>query len=162
MIVAGTVTYKMAMAVSASTTKCPEPKWVIAMALGFHWWDVPQLRVFAGVDRIIPVDVYRSWLSAAARSVARRPDQIAGQDRHRTGAFNSAKRWPPEPARWLIFKLRILKRQCPHSNLRNQLKAKFSDLISDPAEFRGEVSSKVLDAERITEVCAFAKKELGF
>src|SRR5258706_714803 len=46
--------------------------------------------------------------------------------------------------------------------LAQQLKAKFSDLISEPLEFRGETTLKVLDAERITEVCAFAKKELGF
>ena len=46
--------------------------------------------------------------------------------------------------------------------LAQQLKAKFSDLITDPAEFRGELTLKVLDAERITEVCAFAKKEQGF
>ena len=36
------------------------------------------------------------------------------------------------------------------------------DLLSEPAEFRGEITLKVRDAERIAEVCAFAKKELGF
>lgn len=46
--------------------------------------------------------------------------------------------------------------------LAQQLKAKFSDLVTDPAEFRGEWTLKVLDAERMTEVCAFAKKEQGF
>jgi NADH-quinone oxidoreductase subunit C len=46
--------------------------------------------------------------------------------------------------------------------LAQQLKAKFGDLISDPAEFRGEVTLKVADAERIPEVCGFAKKDLGF
>ncbi len=46
--------------------------------------------------------------------------------------------------------------------LAQQLKAKFADLISDPVEFRGEVSLKVLDAERMPEVCAYAKAELGF
>ncbi len=46
--------------------------------------------------------------------------------------------------------------------LAQQLKAKFGDLITEPAEFRGELTLKVLDAERITEVCAFAKKEQGF
>jgi NADH-quinone oxidoreductase subunit C len=46
--------------------------------------------------------------------------------------------------------------------LAQQLKTKFTDLISEPAEFRGEITLRVLDAERITEVCAFAKKELGF
>ena len=43
-----------------------------------------------------------------------------------------------------------------------QLKAQFGDLISEPTEFRGEIAVKVADAERIVEVCAFAKKELGF
>jgi NADH-quinone oxidoreductase subunit C len=46
--------------------------------------------------------------------------------------------------------------------LAQQIKAKFGDLISDPAEFRGEITLKVLDAERIAEVCGFAKKDLGF
>jgi len=31
-----------------------------------------------------------------------------------------------------------------------------------PVEFRGETSIKLADAQRIAEVCAFAKKELGF
>ena len=43
-----------------------------------------------------------------------------------------------------------------------QLKAKFGDLISEPAEFRGEITVKVADAEQIAEVCEFAKKQLGF
>ena len=47
-------------------------------------------------------------------------------------------------------------------DLANKLKAKFGDLISEPLEFRGEVSTKISDAERIVEVCTFAKKELGF
>ena len=44
----------------------------------------------------------------------------------------------------------------------NKLREKFGELVSAPAEFRGEVSVKVADAERITEVCTFAKQELGF
>ena len=43
-----------------------------------------------------------------------------------------------------------------------QLKTKFGDLISEPVEFRGEVSLKLADAERVVEVCGFAKQELGF
>jgi len=46
--------------------------------------------------------------------------------------------------------------------LAQKLKAKFGDLIAEPVEFRGEVTLKVLDAERIAEVCAFAKAELNF
>ncbi len=47
-------------------------------------------------------------------------------------------------------------------DLANQLKAKFGDLISELAEFRGEITVKLADAEQIAEVCGFAKAELGF
>ena len=43
-----------------------------------------------------------------------------------------------------------------------KLKAQFGEILSEPAEFRGELTVKVADAEKIAEVCAFAKKELGF
>lgn len=44
----------------------------------------------------------------------------------------------------------------------NKLREKFGELISAPIEFRGEVTVIVSDAERIAEVCQFAKGELGF
>ena len=47
-------------------------------------------------------------------------------------------------------------------DLANQLKAKFGDLISEPTEFRCEITVKVADAEQIVEVCGFAKTKLGF
>ena len=43
-----------------------------------------------------------------------------------------------------------------------KIKARFGDLISEPREFRGEITIKLGDAERIAEVCEFAKKELHF
>src|SRR5713101_6052017 len=43
-----------------------------------------------------------------------------------------------------------------------KLKAQFGDLLSEPAEFRGEITLRLVDAEKITPVCAWAKKELGF
>lgn len=46
--------------------------------------------------------------------------------------------------------------------LANQLKAKFGELLSAPAEFRGEVTLRLADAERVADVCEFAKKSLGF
>ncbi|HXG48859.1 MAG TPA: NADH-quinone oxidoreductase subunit C [Methylomirabilota bacterium] len=46
--------------------------------------------------------------------------------------------------------------------LAERLKARFGDLVSAPVEFRGEVTVKLVDAERIAEVCAFAKRDLGF
>jgi len=39
----------------------------------------------------------------------------------------------------------------------NKIKAKFGDLISEPVEFRGEISIQLADAEKIFEVCQFAK-----
>src|SRR5215471_69566 len=47
-------------------------------------------------------------------------------------------------------------------DLARQLKEKFGDLVSEPVEFRGELSVKVSNAERISEVCAFAKADLQF
>jgi NADH-quinone oxidoreductase subunit C len=47
-------------------------------------------------------------------------------------------------------------------DLAKQLKARFGDLISEPTEFRGELTLTFADAERIAEVCAFTKGELGF
>lgn len=43
-----------------------------------------------------------------------------------------------------------------------QLQARLGNLIAEPTEFRGEVTVTVADAERIAEVCAVAKQELGF
>ena len=43
-----------------------------------------------------------------------------------------------------------------------KIKAKFGDLISEPAEFRGEITVKLADAEQIAAVCEFAKGQLGF
>ncbi len=50
----------------------------------------------------------------------------------------------------------------PPIDLARQLKAKFGDLVSEPAEFRGEITVKITDAERIADICAFAKADLGF
>ena len=43
-----------------------------------------------------------------------------------------------------------------------KIKAKFGDLISEPAEFRGEITVKLADAEKIVEVCNYAKNDLDF
>lgn len=43
-----------------------------------------------------------------------------------------------------------------------KLKSQFGDLISEPAEFRGELTVRIADPERIAEVCGFAKQSLGF
>ena len=43
-----------------------------------------------------------------------------------------------------------------------QLQTRFGGLLSPPSEFRGEISLRLADAERIAEVCAAAKKDVGF
>ena len=44
----------------------------------------------------------------------------------------------------------------------NKIKAKFGGLISEPTEFRGEITLKLADAEKIFDVCQYAKRSLGF
>ena len=61
MIVAGTVTYKMALAVKRIYDQMPDPKWVIAMgACASTGGMYRSYAVLQGIDQLLPVDVYIS------------------------------------------------------------------------------------------------------
>ena len=48
------------------------------------------------------------------------------------------------------------------ADLAQQIKDKFGKLISEPVGFRGEFTLNLIDADKVVEVCEFAKHKLNF
>ena len=48
------------------------------------------------------------------------------------------------------------------ADLAQQIKDKFGKLISEPVDFRGEFTLNLTDADKVVEVCEFAKHKLNF
>lgn len=92
MIVAGTVTYKMAPVVRRIYEQMAEPKWVIAMgACASTGGMYRSYATMQGVDRIIPVDVYVSGCpprpEALIDALMKLQNQVISKERSVKGLF---------------------------------------------------------------------------
>jgi NADH-quinone oxidoreductase subunit B len=100
MIVAGTVTLKMASRIQRLYAQMPEPKFVISMGCcatsGGPYWE-HGYHVLKGVDKVVPVDVYIP--GCPPRPEALLEAFLKLQEKIRTGAFHALPKQPEKLVR---------------------------------------------------------------
>jgi NADH-quinone oxidoreductase subunit B len=124
MIVAGTVTLKMAPVVKRIYEQMPDPKWVISMgACSSVGGPVNTYAVLQGVDKIVPTDVYvigcpprPENLFYALLKLQDKIDQMS--------LAKQSNRSPPRPANVENFKRQVM--------IRANVTAKISSVVARP------------------------------
>src|SRR4051794_28927460 len=122
-------------------------------------WDVSQLCGAAG-RRSNPAGRYICGrVPAKAGGAVRRAPETPGQSRSR-GINHEFEESGVMPITQTQTTAQSRTKQA--LDFAARLKSKFGELVSEPVEFRGEISLKISDIERIPDICAFAKSDLGF
>lgn len=101
LVVAGTVTYKMAWVVRKIYDQMPDPKWVMAMGVCTSTGGMfRSYSVVQGIDRFLPVDVYVAGCPPRPESLIKAlmqiQDKIKGKE-YKPTLFNFGKDVSPAP-----------------------------------------------------------------